>query len=428
VGVGGVTRAVRPLPAVYLLAEAGLILGLTYVTFIGGAFAGLYSYGPRPVSQALIGLVAGVWLISKFLRRQPWPVTPLDRPLVVALGVVTLASLFSLHPRLSLDSAPVIFTYAFTFWFLYEQIQAAWFANLLLKCLFIVGAIVCLIASIELVRWYFDFPGGSGWSSLGLGIWPPTLPRIGGLSLGSPNHLSGYLILMAPLALASGLAAHKRGVRLTLWLLALFMLSIVGISRSRGGLLGALAGLAALGSGGWFRLGERWPRLRPSRGRIVGLALLLGGGLVAMAVVLAGRTRVGAAQVRLDMWASALKMAARRPLFGVGPGSFGLEYLRYRDTSQFSEVFSQAHNVYLHTLATLGVVGTLVSGWLVYKLVVTAWRLWRAEADAHWRWIRLGAMAGLAAFATHGLFDAFFFPTRLDPSPPPPPVGGSSQP
>jgi tetratricopeptide (TPR) repeat protein/O-antigen ligase len=401
-------RSDRPAQTLYLLVESGLLLGLSYFTFIGGAFAGIYLFGPRPLSQAIVGVVAIGWLASKFLYQRPWPITPIDRPLVVALGAVAIAALFSVDRRLSLDSGLVIFTYALAFWFLYEQIQAPWFADLLLKCLLIVGGIVCLIASSELLRWYFGFPDGPSWPSLGLGIWPPTPPRIGMLSLGSPNHLSGYLALLVPLALTRGVVSHRRIERLSLWFLGLLMLGLIGVSQSRGGLLGALGGLSMLALGVWPRLGARWPRLRPTRRRIAALALWSITSFFGLTVMLTLRSRVHTARVRLDMWAAALQMVAHRPIFGIGPGSFGLEYLRYRDATQFSEVFSQAHNIYLHTLATLGITGTLASGWFVYTLLAASWRLWRAEADPGWQWMRLGAIAGLVAFATHGLFDAFF--------------------
>jgi tetratricopeptide (TPR) repeat protein/O-antigen ligase len=403
-----VTRSERPPQVVYLLVEAGLILGLAYFTFIGGAFAGIYLYGPRPISQAIVVAIIGAWLASKFLRLESWPATPLDRPLVLVLAVVVMASLFSKYPRLSLDSALVIFAYALVFWFVYEQVQADWFAELLLKCLFIVVAIVCLIAITELLRWYLGLPGGPAWPSLGLGIWPPTPPRIGGLSLGSPNHLSAYLVLLMPLALARGLVARRHVERLAFWFLALLMLGLIVVSRSRGGLMGALGGLTVLAIGSWPYLGRRWPMLRPTRRRVVALISLLIIGFVGFTLVLALRSRVETARVRLDMWRSALQMVAGNPLLGVGPGSFGLEYLRFRDAAQFSEVFSQAHNIYLHTLATLGIAGMVATAWLVCTLVITAWRLWRGEGDRCWAWTRLGAMAGLAGFATHGLVDALF--------------------
>lgn len=403
------TQNERPAPAVYLVVEVGLILGLAYFTFIGGSFAGIYLYGPRPISQAIIGVVATVWLASKFLRRQPWPVTPLDRPLLATLAAVVLATIFSVHPRLSLESALVIFTYALVFWFVFEHAQAAWFADLLLKSLFVVASMVCLVASAELVSWYLGLPDGPSWPSLGLGIWPPAAPRIGGLSLGSPNHLAGYLVMLMPLAMARGLSARHPIERAGLWLLGLLMLGLVGVSQSRGGVLGALGGLAALAIGGWLQLGEHQPRLRPSRRQMMGLAMLLIVSLAGLALIMAQQTRVNTARVRLDIWTSVLQMTSLHPLFGVGPGSFGLEYLRYRDVTQFAEVFSQAHNIYLHTLATLGVIGALAGGWLVYRLSVTAWRLWRTEPDQAWQWTRLGAIAGLIAFATHGLFDALFF-------------------
>ncbi|MGD1996483.1 MAG: O-antigen ligase family protein, partial [Anaerolineae bacterium] len=399
------TRTRRPGLAMYLLMEAGLIVSLAYLTLIGGGFAGVYFYAPRLLSQVILGIVGGGWLASKFVRKEPWPTTPIDRPLLAALGVVTLSTLFSSHPRLSLENAPLIFAYAFAFWLLYEKIQAPWFADLLLKCAFAVVGITCLVASTEFISWYLGLPDGPSWPSLGLGLWPTQVPRIGMESLGSPNHLSAYLAPLIPLVVARGAASSRRIERLGLWLLALLMLGLIGVSQSRGGLLGALGGLIALAVGGWTRLGKRWPRLRPTRWRVAAALSLLGAALTGLVAALA-MWRISTARVRVHLWSAALKMTAHRPLLGIGPGSFGLEYLRYRDAARFTKVFSQAHNIYLHTLATLGIGGALASGWLLWSLVSAALRLWRSESSRTQRWIRLGAMAGLSAFATHGLFDA----------------------
>jgi tetratricopeptide (TPR) repeat protein len=404
----------RPTLIVYLAAEAALILGLTYFTFIGGGQAGLYFYKPRLVSQVIIAVLAAGWLASKFLpawpwpRWRPWPSTPIDRPLTISLAIAAMSSVFSIHPRLSLENTCIIFIYALAFWFCREQVLAGWFADLLTKCLLIVGGIVCILAGAELLGWYLGWPDGPAWPSLGFGLWPLTIPRIGEL-LGGANQLAAYLALLSPLVFASGLASARWSRRLFLTFYGLLMLGLVFATQSRGGIVGALAGLSALVVGSWPALGERWPKLRPTRRRVAVLGSLLLGLLVLLIVVLGQwRGRSEGWLTREDMWLNALRMAVHRPLTGVGPGGFGLAYLYYRDAGQIAEVHSHAHSAYFHTLATLGVAGALVSAWLCLALAVAAWRLWRADPDRDRQWVRLGAMAGLVAFATHGMFDTFF--------------------
>ena len=406
----------RPGPVVYLLLEASLILGLCYITFVSSTYVGFYFYWPRMISQALVVLILVGWLCSKlspvwpWCRQQVWPATPLDRPLLASLGVVLLATAFSRHPRLNMESVPLIIAYALAFWFLYEQVQAGWFFDLAVKSLLVVGAIVSLFSFIGLIWWYLGYPGGPAWPQLDLGIIPP-FPRLG--SLGGPNHLAGFLAPLVALTLALGLRSGTWLRWLALWAFCLFMTALVVLTQSRGGLVGMMAGLGVVVVGSWPRLAQRWPRLRPTRWRstAAGIALF---GICALLMVKVyqlrgigkGIARIAGETHRLEMWTVALRIATQYPLLGVGPGAFAWAYLQYRDANHFFMPTSQAHNISLHILATLGIPGVLTHVWLAVALTMTAWRLWRTEQDSDQQWVRLGAMAGLVAITTHGLFDA----------------------
>ena len=404
----------RPHLLIYLALETGCILALGYITFVSGTYVGL-ELKPKLISQAIPGALLGVWLVSKLApgwfwpRQRAWPTTPLDRAILACLGVVALSTIFSIHPRLSLESAILIYTYALTFWLSYELMQERWLAQLAIKCLLIVGGIACVFATLVLVRWYLGYPDGPAWPSLGLGIWPRVWPRLG--AFGSPNHLASYLAMLAPVALACGMAAGYWPRRLSLWGLAIWAATLAVITQSRGGLLGLLGGLCVVALGSWPSLAERWPGLRPTGRRVllVGLVLLILCASVVAVMQWHGRDWIRGILGRLDAWELALRIAAHHPLVGVGPGTFGMAYLQYRGTDLIYEVHSHAHSLILHALASLGVVGLLAHFWLAATFAVTAWRRWRAETERARRWLRLASVAGLASIAVHGLFDTLGF-------------------
>ena len=363
-------------------------------------------------------MTMAAWLASKLLpgwpwpRQRSWPATPLDRPLVATLAVITLSTVFSTHPRLNLESTSYVFICAVAFWFFYEQIQVGWFADLLLKCLLIVGAIACIFTLIEWLSWYLGLPDGPAWPSLGFGIWPPLLHRVG-IQLMGCNHLAGFLAPLAPLALALSLRSGTWLRRLALWAFCLLMTALIVLTQSRGGLLGLMAGLCFVVVGSWPRLGQRWPRLRPTWRRwtaagivLFGICALLMLKIYQLRGIGKGLTLITHELGRLDIWTVALRIAVQHPLLGVGPGAFESAYLQYRDANQTFMIALQAHNIPLHILATLGVAGFMTHAWLAVALTMAAWRLWRTDQDCGQQWVRLGAMAGLVAIATHGLLDA----------------------
>lgn len=66
--------------------------------------------------------------------------------------------------------------------------------------------------------------------------------------------------------------------------------------------------------------------------------------------------------IRSIVWEGALKLAAKYPVLGTGPETFGVSYYfvkpeRHNLTSEWDFVYNKAHNEFLHILATTGFVG-----------------------------------------------------------------------
>ena len=89
---------------------------------------------------------------------------------------------------------------------------------------------------------------------------------------------------------------------------------------------------------------------------------------------------------RLPLWASALKIAARHPFFGVGPDSFRLGWYGVRDIPHLAQgaglVITDPHSVPLLILATMGAAGLLAAAYFALDALIGAVRVLRGAATS----------------------------------------------
>lgn len=110
---------------------------------------------------------------------------------------------------------------------------------------------------------------------------------------------------------------------------------------------------------------------------------------------------------RLKLWRAALRMAADRPLLGVGPDNFRLLYGSYAGVDDW-DTGIHANNLYIEWLADTGVIGLLAFLWMSVTMgreVVR--RVTRGPTEASWL-LTLGLAAGLLAWYVHGVLDYFY--------------------
>jgi O-antigen ligase len=155
---------------------------------------------------------------------------------------------------------------------------------------------------------------------------------------GDPNDVCSLFVVGIVLTLAQLADLKKGGVR-WLWLipLGLFFLAL-SLTRSRGGFLGLLGGLAVfcLARFGWRRA--------------LALAAV---GLPVIFLAVAGRTTdlstaSGTGQQRIQLWADGLLFFRGSPLFGIGTGQFSKHY---------GDDGLIAHNSYIQAFAEMGFLG-----------------------------------------------------------------------
>jgi len=86
---------------------------------------------------------------------------------------------------------------------------------------------------------------------------------------------------------------------------------------------------------------------------------------------------------RFSMWRAALDISAEHPIVGVGPGTFNLHYPKYMEVIDGGTTGSFVHNDYLQFLAEGGPLLLsfllLFTGYLIYHLVDSGWRVLRGD-------------------------------------------------
>ena len=116
-----------------------------------------------------------------------------------------------------------------------------------------------------------------------------------------------------------------------------------------------------------------------------------------------GRLLTTTSQNRWAWWQEAAGAWSDRPVAGWGAGSFRATHLRYRVDEL---TVTQAHSVPLQLLSETGVVGLLLFLGGVGALGAAAVIRLRATPEGRGRDARVAALAALAAWGVHGLYDS----------------------
>jgi O-antigen ligase len=272
------------------------------------------------------------------------------------------------------------------------------------------------------ILWHYQGPGRAYWGT-----------AAGGSSFGpyiNRNHFACLMGMTLPLGIGSmlSLGHRRRGVdpgaplvagppsrgsegraqRLLLGFAVSVMAGALGLSLSRGGIVSALAALAALALAiGARRMtrGQLWKVAAAAAAALAFTVWLAAGPLIRRMGTLAGLFTGGDVLApRTAIWNDTLRMATDFPLFGVGFGAFAELYPRYQTAHAGHQVL-YAHNDWVQLLAEGGLAGTLAVLALLAGYAAAAAKLLARRHDREAVLLALGGLGGLLAFLLHSFAD-----------------------
>jgi hypothetical protein len=119
-----------------------------------------------------------------------------------------------------------------------------------------------------------------------------------------------------------------------------------------------------------------------------------------------GRMPTGVMRMpRSVLWSTALQIAARHPVLGIGPDNFRLTYGRYLGLAAWDSRV-HANNTYLEVLVGMGVIGAAAFLWLIVAACRSTLARLRA-ADLETMPLVAAATAACLTIAAHGVVDSF---------------------
>ncbi len=354
---------------------------------------------------SVLGIAA--WLALRYRSGRPMVVPLLGFVLLGYLGFQYALSLRSPLPLVALEKVNLVLPLLLAFLFVSDSLYGWWkvriWENALLNVAIIFSAIELLLAGLWYVAW---------WRVPDVGFTlPPAGYRIPGVFFGHANIMSGFLNLVAPLAIAR-LIYEERRSRQALWAAALgLFLATQFFASSRAGWISGAAGAAIVVT--LIFLADQGVRtryasaIRRHRGAVVvsaGLTALVMIAFVAQASSSPGHAPI--ASSRTGIWSASWQIVKESFLLGHGPASFSINFAR---ETQIPPGFatSHAHNIWLQVMAETGLIGLtilLVVIFLLGRAFVGAWRDSEPEAKPH-----LSAYAGAgAALVLHQQADYLF--------------------
>lgn len=389
--------------------------------------------GGLTATQLTMLMAVGSWMLYTLARPQEevdWG--PLGLPLlavIAAMALSTVATPYSASEGLKeiLRWVWVVMAYLIVL----NTVRTSQQSALVLLAL-------CSAPALVAVYGLWQFVTASG---------PPSFGVAGGRfvraygTIGQPNSFAGYMNMAWSLCLVLGLSffwssshrglAFGRLVPLVGLGAAGLTLAALGASFSRGGWIGAVGGVLALGAA-WLFSGFDLRQRRLVLGRVIGASLL--GSLVLIILVILYNTGALPASVtsRLDSIFNNLRlfdvrsvdvtpanfsvvermaqmqagwgMFSSSPLLGVGPGNYSKAYSDFY-IPPWSISQGHAHNYYLHSAAEGGLLGLLAYLFLLAMLVRLCVRALRKAQEPWERLVALGACGMMGAVMAHNLFE-----------------------
>jgi O-antigen ligase len=376
---------------------------LVFFTWLPNSYYLMVAYPWILIWQVGFLLLAiwAIWMLRQF--HLPFRLLGYGFDWVVGLTVVTLvlSGIFAQFKEVAAWNVSLALCYVILFYIIRNWVgRGNLEINFLWKGVSFVGVISCLLG---LIVWWQRYT--------------PEDPR-NAWTLGQPNFMAGYILLVLPLTVALGFI-NKGWQRLGAIAASCLMLVVLYTTSSRGGLLGFFVltivslGFLIFQSRGKWRLPIICAAVLSI---IIIFSILLSNSRVQQIIQISALTnnspalelRVdGESQDRLFMWQAALSMLHDHFLLGVGPGNMSRVYDLYRpiETGAGLIHLQELHSTPMQIIGELGLAGISLYGLLIACVGRLWFRLYKVLSAPKKRCL---------LFAVGGSFLAYFISSLTD--------------
>ena len=362
----------------------------------GATFNGIIIPDSHRFSFGFVFIALILWLWARWRGGWLWHKTAID--LVLPIWAFAILATLLANPEGHYRSAIGLF-FAFVYigsWYAIHDLLSNHKAcrEWLLDGLLSAGLVVMIFSALQML-------------ATGSLIQPVSL-------IGNTNALGTVLVVITPFALGRALNARRMAARYAWSLYSILMVANLLLTLSRGAWLGLIAALGTYlfltlvnqDMVSWRHLTGSWKRQISSRQRMLagGTSLAAICVFVALALILNSFSiRERRAELRGDVWQSALQQFAEKPLAGHGLFTFAQHNVRFMSVPPAQGYF-HAHNLPLNIAAEMGFLGLVAFIVTVVAVGATGLRRWKTlSAEERPTWIC--AASALAGYAVHHLFD-----------------------
>ena len=210
-------------------------------------------------------------------------------------------------------------------------------------------------------------------------------------TFGNPNHLGGYLAIIFPVVVVLGLGAKRWYWRVAGGVVGIVLLVELVRTAARGAWVGVVIATLVLAAFIAPELRRRAPAIVAGT---VGALLVVVVGLAAFGRRFLGQPLSSLFQSgggtsvwqRFEIWRTALHIALKNPIAGIGPDDFALVYPKYQSAAWVKALgatylVNGAHDIFMNVLADQGFVGLALFLAILAAIAlrcVGAWRRFRA--------------------------------------------------
>ncbi|HXG24686.1 MAG TPA: O-antigen ligase family protein [Chthonomonadales bacterium] len=241
---------------------------------------------------------------------------------------------------------------------------------------------------------------------------------------GNPQLLASFLMILLPIVAVTAITEKSANRQLAAQVATVLMTGCLLLTQTRSAWLGAAASLLVLGILAFFAaIKNRSASISTRKHELVLPVMLLVVSVGAFVLMwpqaskflergqtLTHYANVNTFQVRQELWRGAWQMFKNHPLTGVGVGNYPVHQSKFTrfgvsltNSKLRPSLGENAHNLYLQTLAELGLPGLLLLVGVLVAFFVAGLRRVRLMESGIRRSLLMGALAGIVAFSVDAI-------------------------